>query len=979
MDFRAKETTWRSEADALFGNKGATAEDPNLRKVKEIKLKFRNLLHRRTKMWWNKISLETYIQRNLIPRGLRIQIFPSYGLDDALFTTKWEEICTRSSLSLMQVIIDHNTKQMENLDTEISNVQLQINQLLSSTELELFNTEINDAFKIWEKQIKDMKARKFQRDVQDETLGRIYKWKIQKDNLRSRSSSMASLSSIGAESNASQDSHESRSRRVNERRFDPYRRQQPRRWARGEKNNERSKTSLKVINLSDVDLTSAQLEVLSLGMSFSPVSPFDCFLAVKDLHLFARKLVFKKHFHQNTDLELFPSSHEQEALRSLEELLEEQQDNSANSKFPTDLLPKSKAFPPFSGHPNIELFVQLVSRDLYKLSRNGEKTQNCTLAQRRAIDQLAKMRDVVIKPSDKGGNVVVWPVKAYEREALRQLRDSSCYRKLTFNPLNKYTAELTTMLEQAFEDNIITRNQLMALLPKYPKVSSFYLLPKVHKELNNPPGRPIVAGMGSLCEPICRYVDHHLYPLVEELPSYLKDTTDILRKLDGIYLDKDMYLVTCDVESLYTSIRHTDGIEAARFFLNMSGKDSDLVSFVVSLLGFALTHNFFIFRETLYLQLQGTAMGAACAPSYANLFLGLWERDIFLTNPKHHIEKVQLWSRYIDDVIMIWQGTEDELHEFMSDLNTNSLNIKLTYRMGRNDIEFLDVLFDVDENGLIRSDAYRKKTSTNSLLHASSSHPAKLIRSIPTGQFLRIRRICSTDSNFEKQATDMRARFQERGYPMRTIEQGYQRAKRTKRTDLLTRKIKKSGKDDQVRFITTYDSQSDAVRSILVKHWSLLRIDRTLEQYLPVYPSITYRRSKNLKDYLVRSYHRGQSVNRLFGSKGPKWGSRSCGSCVACPNVETTNTFWDSSHQREFTITHHINGTTVGVVYLATCPCGLSYVGLTSRELRRRTREHVLGIEAAKNEEVDTHLKTLPRHFKSYHNCDGSLLKLVGF
>lgn len=63
--------------------------------------------------------------------------------------------------------------------------------------------------------------------------------------------------------------------------------------------------TLKVINLSNIPLTNTKTEILSLGLTFSPASTFDCFTAVKDLDLFARKFVLKKIFYnRGTDLAL---------------------------------------------------------------------------------------------------------------------------------------------------------------------------------------------------------------------------------------------------------------------------------------------------------------------------------------------------------------------------------------------------------------------------------------------------------------------------------------------------------------------------------------------------------------------------------------------------------------------------------------------------------------------------------------------------
>ena len=71
------------------------------------------------------------------------------------------------------------------------------------------------------------------------------------------------------------------------------------------------------------------------------------------------------------------------------------------------------------------------------------------------------------------------------------------------------------------------------------------------------PGRPIVSSNSHPTEPISQFVDHHLQPLVTKLPSYIKDTTHFLNKLNSIgQLSNGVLLVTIDVASLYTNIPH---------------------------------------------------------------------------------------------------------------------------------------------------------------------------------------------------------------------------------------------------------------------------------------------------------------------------------------------------------------------------------------------------------------------------------------
>ena len=62
--------------------------------------------------------------------------------------------------------------------------------------------------------------------------------------------------------------------------------------------------------------------------------------------------------------------------------------------------------------------------------------------------------------------------------------------------------------------------------------------------------------LGSITEKLSAYVDHCLRPLVPRIPSYISDTTHVLKLLFGIKLTSADLLATTDVNSLYTSIPH---------------------------------------------------------------------------------------------------------------------------------------------------------------------------------------------------------------------------------------------------------------------------------------------------------------------------------------------------------------------------------------------------------------------------------------
>ena len=129
-----------------------------------------------------------------------------------------------------------------------------------------------------------------------------------------------------------------------------------------------------------------------------------------------------------------------------------------------------------------------------------------------------------------------------------------------------------------------------------PKSGRFYILPKIHKQGN--PGKPIVSSNSHPTERISEFVDYHLKPLVQILPSHIKDTTHFLLKLQELGpLPDNALLVTLDVSSLYTNIPHNEGIEACRHFLNYRLDKSLPTEHICDLIRMILTINNFSFNN----------------------------------------------------------------------------------------------------------------------------------------------------------------------------------------------------------------------------------------------------------------------------------------------------------------------------------------------------------------------------------------------
>ena len=149
--------------------------------------------------------------------------------------------------------------------------------------------------------------------------------------------------------------------------------------------------------------------------------------------------------------------------------------------------------------------------------------------------------------------------------------------------------------------------------------------------------------------------------------------------------------------------------------------------------------------------------------------MGLWEETFVYSSLNQFIEKIVWWGRYIDDILCIFSGTEQELLQFHTYLNNTNHNLKLCLEFYLTNIHFLDLEISKDNAGDLHTSMFRKPTDRNTILRADSYHPSWLVENIPFGQFQRIKRICDSEEGFEINAQDMSQRFKKRGYKHKTI------------------------------------------------------------------------------------------------------------------------------------------------------------------------------------------------------------------
>ena len=87
----------------------------------------------------------------------------------------------------------------------------------------------------------------------------------------------------------------------------------------------------------------------------------------------------------------------------------------------------------------------------------------------------------------------------------------------------------------------MTSKTANSLLKEKIKTPEFHLLPKIRKANN--PGRPVVSSVNCHTIRISEFVDYYLQFEVKKLKSYVKDTTDFIKKIVEIDHLSDYFLL----------------------------------------------------------------------------------------------------------------------------------------------------------------------------------------------------------------------------------------------------------------------------------------------------------------------------------------------------------------------------------------------------------------------------------------------------
>ena len=245
-----------------------------------------------------------------------------------------------------------------------------------------------------------------------------------------------------------------------------------------------------------------------------------------------------------------------------------------------------------------------------------------------------------------------------------------------------------------------------------------------------------------------------------------------------------------------------------------------------------------------------------------------------------------LWLRYLDDILCIRTDVLEKLKEFFSYLNSCLPIIKFTMDYSDTTINFLDV--SVTKNSTKLSiNLFTKDTYSHQYLHATSCHSYSCKKSIPYGQEIRMKRICSDPEQQKLRLEDLRNWLVNRGYKQKIVSQQIHRVDAIDRDTLII----KHPKQNTIETLTLVLTYHPALKNV-TPHCHTFKSPR-LQYVLPTLPRLTFRNDKSLKDKLFRP--KLKNPNRRDPGDY-KYGSNLCQIC----NIISLENEFTNRHRSKF-------------------------------------------------------------------------------
>ena len=369
--------------------------------------------------------------------------------------------------------------------------------------------------------------------------------------------------------------------------------------------------------------------------------------------------------------------------------------------------------------------------------------------------------NIIIRNADKINACVILDRKKYEEKLFNLTADSTKFKKLEKDPVENLKRDLNGIIDCI---NHETGRQLLPKLVGYYSPGYIYGNPKIHKNLEDPPLRPIISQVGTPAYDISKTLNDILKKYVPA--KYIVESTDeflnIVRSTESRGL-----LASLDVESLFTNVPVDTTIDRILQYAydHPSIEPPTIPKNCMKQLLIHCTKlvPFKHIDGSLYTQVGGMSMGSRLSPLFSNFYMAHLENTIL--DSINRDKRPLVYCRYVDDIFLIVNNAHDVT--YLKDKFETLSVLKFTFEIeARGRLTFLDI----DVGSDLSTTVHVKSTHASDIFNYHSIAPERYKLGVIKTVIRRAYKISSSWYNFHVEVNRLKQLFTNNNFPINTIE-----------------------------------------------------------------------------------------------------------------------------------------------------------------------------------------------------------------
>jgi len=193
----------------------------------------------------------------------------------------------------------------------------------------------------------------------------------------------------------------------------------------------------------------------------------------------------------------------------------------------------------------------------------------------------------------------------------------------------------------------------------------------------------------------------------------IKNTTDLLQKLQDTPMAPHFTLASLDITNLYSNIPVLETKSILKNTLEYHQRDPQTQKELIMWYDVITRHNYFTHNHDIISQNDGLAMGALSSGLIADFFLQHTENThIARLAHKHRIND---YFRYVDDILLIFDPNHSDIQSILREFNALHPDLHFTAETERDyTINYLDI--SIHKTHELKTSTYRKPTFTHCII-----------------------------------------------------------------------------------------------------------------------------------------------------------------------------------------------------------------------------------------------------------------------